>query len=146
MEQVVRRALHAQAGPGDHGRHYRSTYRQASRQESKHIQPTAALLRVARSHHKREPLACHAIWCNLALLLVPANGQWRRLTGNSGNQWRTFRKLIRRHLTEKMCDQEHLKIVDAEVLQLARDYMLYPEQHMKDPNHFSNSITNTVGM
>ena len=47
---------------------------------------------------------------------------------------------------EKMCDQEHLNIVDAEALQLARDYMLYPEQHMKHPKRFSNSVTNTVGM
>ena len=46
---------------------------------------------------------------------------------------------------EKMCDQEHLKIVDAEALQLSRDYMLYPEQHMKHPKRFSNSVTNTVG-
>lgn len=62
-----------------------------------------------------------------------------------GNQWRTFRKLIHQHLMESMVDSEHLRIVDAEAVQLVRDYMLYPEDHMLHPKRFSNSITNSIG-
>lgn len=62
-----------------------------------------------------------------------------------GHQWRTFRRLIHQHLTESMVDSEHLRIVDAEAVQLVRDYMLYPEDHMLHPKRFSNSIVNSIG-
>jgi cytochrome P450 len=62
-----------------------------------------------------------------------------------GNQWRTFRRLIHQHLTESMVDSTHLRIVDAEAVQLVRDYMHYPEDHMLHPKRFSNSVTNSIG-
>ena len=62
-----------------------------------------------------------------------------------GNQWRTFRRLIHQHLTESVVDSEHLRIVDAEAVQLVRDYIHYPEDHMLHPKRFSNSVTNSIG-
>ncbi|KAI1334142.1 cytochrome P450 [Xylariaceae sp. FL0016] len=61
-----------------------------------------------------------------------------------GDKWRTFRKLIHQHLTENMVEREHLSIVDAEAVQLVRDYMLFPEDHMLHPKRFSNSISNSI--
>ena len=62
-----------------------------------------------------------------------------------GDKWRTFRRLIHQHLTERMVEREHLSIVNAEAIQLVRDYMLFPEDHMKHPKRFSNSVTNSIG-
>ena len=62
-----------------------------------------------------------------------------------GNKWRTFRKLVHQHLTDVMVENEHLPIVDAEAVQLVRDYMLFPEDHMLHPKRFSNSISNSIG-
>lgn len=63
-----------------------------------------------------------------------------------GDKWRTFRKLVHQHLTDNMVMGEHLPIVNAEAVQLVRDYMLFPEDHMLHPKRFSNSITNSIGI
>ena len=62
-----------------------------------------------------------------------------------GNQWRTFRRLVHQHLQESMVNSEHLGIVDAEAVQLVRDFVLDPGNHMLHPKRFSNSITNSIG-
>lgn len=54
--------------------------------------------------------------------------------GDSSNQ----------HLTDNMVDRQHLAIVNAEAIQLVRDYMLFPEDHMLHPKRFSNSISNSI--
>ncbi|KAI3317331.1 cytochrome P450 [Xylariaceae sp. AK1471] len=61
-----------------------------------------------------------------------------------GDKWRTFRRLIHQHLTENMVEREHLSIVNAEAIQLVRDYMMFPEDHMLHPKRFSNSISNSI--
>ncbi|OJJ97582.1 hypothetical protein ASPACDRAFT_45673 [Aspergillus aculeatus ATCC 16872] len=61
-----------------------------------------------------------------------------------GPKWRTFRRLVHQHLMESMVDSQHLPIVNAEAIQLVRDYMLDPEHHMAHPKRFSNSITNSI--
>ncbi|KAI1167833.1 putative cytochrome P450 oxidoreductase [Nemania serpens] len=61
-----------------------------------------------------------------------------------GEKWRTFRGLMHQHLTENMVQQQHLSLVNAEALQLVRDYMLFPEDHMLHPKRFSNSIINSI--
>jgi cytochrome P450 family 619 len=61
-----------------------------------------------------------------------------------GDKWRTFRRLIHSHLTENMIEREHLSIVNAEAIQLVRDYMLFPDDHMLHPKRFSNSISNSI--
>ena len=62
-----------------------------------------------------------------------------------GNQWRMFRRLVHQHLQESMVNAEHLSIVDAEAVQLVRDFMLDPKNYMLHPKRFSNSITNSIG-
>ncbi|KAL1625631.1 hypothetical protein SLS56_007215 [Neofusicoccum ribis] len=57
-----------------------------------------------------------------------------------GDKWRQFRRLIHPYLMESMVEREHLSIVNAEAIQLVRDYMLFPEDHMLHPKRFSNSI------
>ena len=61
-----------------------------------------------------------------------------------GNQWRTFRRLIHQHLMEAMVESNHLRIVDAEAVQLVHDYLVSPEDHMLHPKRFSNSISNSI--
>ncbi|RYC62618.1 hypothetical protein CHU98_g3609 [Xylaria longipes] len=61
-----------------------------------------------------------------------------------GDKWRTFRGLVHQYLTENMVEREHLSVVNAEALQLVRDYMLFPEDHMLHPKRFSNSISNSI--
>ncbi|KAB8078109.1 cytochrome P450 [Aspergillus leporis] len=61
-----------------------------------------------------------------------------------GDKWRHFRRLIHPHLMESMVDKEHVRIVNAEAIQLVRDYMVDPEHHMAHPKRFSNSITNSI--
>ncbi|THC91845.1 hypothetical protein EYZ11_008693 [Aspergillus tanneri] len=61
-----------------------------------------------------------------------------------GDQWRMFRRLIHQHLMESMVDSQHIKIVNAEAIQLMRDYLVDPENHMAHPKRFSNSITNSI--
>ena len=62
-----------------------------------------------------------------------------------GEKWRTFRRLIHQHLMEPMVDKQHVDIVNAEAIQLVRDYMIDPEHHMLHPKRYSNSITNSIG-
>lgn len=62
-----------------------------------------------------------------------------------GAQWRTFRRLIHQHLMEPMVDSDHLKIVNAEAVQLTRDFLRDPANHMLHPKRFSNSISNSIG-
>ncbi|KAI9841068.1 MAG: hypothetical protein M1837_001039 [Sclerophora amabilis] len=61
-----------------------------------------------------------------------------------GNAWRTIRKLVHQHFMEPVCDREHVTIQDAEALQLLKDFMTAPEQHMLHPKRFSNSIINSI--
>ncbi|KAK4927845.1 hypothetical protein LTR66_016268, partial [Elasticomyces elasticus] len=61
-----------------------------------------------------------------------------------GPQWRTFRRLVHQHLMESMVESTHLRIVNAEAIQLVRDYMLDPGHHMAHPKRYSNSITNSI--
>ncbi|KAH6644190.1 putative cytochrome P450 oxidoreductase [Boeremia exigua] len=61
-----------------------------------------------------------------------------------GNKWRTFRRLVHQHLMESMVDSQHLDIVNAEAIQMVRDYLLKPKDHMLHPKRYSNSITNSI--
>ncbi|KAJ5942585.1 hypothetical protein N7516_002753 [Penicillium verrucosum] len=61
-----------------------------------------------------------------------------------GDQWRTFRRLVHQHFMETMVDSHQTKIVNAEAIQLVRDYMISPEHHMAHPKRYSNSITNSI--
>lgn len=62
-----------------------------------------------------------------------------------GNKWRLFRRLVHQHLMESMVDSHHVDIVNAEAIQMVRDYLLAPQEHMLHPKRYSNSITNSIG-
>lgn len=62
-----------------------------------------------------------------------------------GNKWRTFRRLMHQSLMESVVESDHIRIIDAEAVQLVRDYMLHPDDHMLHPKRFSNSIINSIG-
>lgn len=62
-----------------------------------------------------------------------------------GNLWRTFRKLIHQHFMESMVEKTHIKVQNAEAVQMLRDFCMRPDQHMLHPRRYSNSITMSLG-
>lgn len=61
-----------------------------------------------------------------------------------GQQWRSTRKLLHSSLMEKVVDEHHLPLQEAEARQMVRDYLLNPEDHMLHPKRFSNSVTMSI--
>lgn len=61
-----------------------------------------------------------------------------------GQQWRSTRKLLHGSLMEKVVDEQHLPIQEAEARQMVRDYLCWPEEHMLHPKRYSNSITMSI--
>ncbi|KAK5019379.1 hypothetical protein LTR16_000571 [Cryomyces antarcticus] len=59
---------------------------------------------------------------------------------NYGDLWRSFRKIIHQYVMESMVEKEHTMLVNAEAVQMIRDFCVAPEQHMLHPKRFSNSI------
>lgn len=60
-------------------------------------------------------------------------------------QWRTCRKLIHQYFMEQMVMKHHLALVNAEAIQMLRDFTIEPEGHMRHPKRFSNSIIMSLG-
>ena len=58
-----------------------------------------------------------------------------------GQQWRDTRKLFHASFMEKMVEEHHLQVQEAEARQMVRDYLLDPKHHMLHPKRYSNSIT-----
>ncbi|OAQ70667.2 cytochrome P450 [Pochonia chlamydosporia 170] len=54
------------------------------------------------------------------------------------DQWRTCRKLVHQFFMESMVLKTHLAVVDAEAVQLVRDLIVQPQDHMAHPKRFSN--------
>lgn len=61
-----------------------------------------------------------------------------------GQQWRSTRKLLHGSVMEKVVDEQHLPLQEAEARQMIRDYLLKPEDHMLHPKRFSNSVTMSI--
>lgn len=57
-----------------------------------------------------------------------------------GQQWRGTRKLLHGTFMEKVVEDQHLKVQEAEARQMLRDYLLHPGDHMLHPKRYSNSI------
>ncbi|KAH8804413.1 putative cytochrome P450 [Xylogone sp. PMI_703] len=57
-----------------------------------------------------------------------------------GDLWRSFRKLIHQYFMESMVENNHIKVQDAEAIQMVHDFCLRPDQHMLHPKRYSNSI------
>ena len=62
-----------------------------------------------------------------------------------GDRWRSFRKLIHNHFNENRCEKEHIKLQNAEAVQMLRDFCMAPGDLMKHPRRFSNSIIMSLG-
>lgn len=62
-----------------------------------------------------------------------------------GQQWRTFRKLIHQYFMESMVEKNHIEVQNAEAVQMLRDMCLRPDQHMRHPKRYSNSIIMSLG-
>ena len=58
-----------------------------------------------------------------------------------GQQWRGTRKLLHGTFMEKVVEDQHIKVQEAEARQMIRDYLLSPQDHMLHPKRYSNSIT-----
>ncbi|KAI9777088.1 MAG: hypothetical protein M1816_004914 [Peltula sp. TS41687] len=61
------------------------------------------------------------------------------LVMNYGDTWRCFRKLVHQHFMESMVEKEHLKLQNAEAVQMLRDFCVDPLHHMLHPRRFNNS-------
>ena len=59
--------------------------------------------------------------------------------------WQLMRKLSHQYFMEDVCEKQHVQVQEAEAVQLMRDYLLNPEQHMLHPKRYSNSIINSIG-
>jgi cytochrome P450 family 619 len=46
---------------------------------------------------------------------------------------------------ESMVIKEHTKVVDAEAVQMCRDFLIAPGDHMLHPRRYGNSITMSLG-
>ncbi|KAK5126661.1 hypothetical protein LTR85_009595 [Meristemomyces frigidus] len=61
-----------------------------------------------------------------------------------GPQWRDTRKLLHGTFMEKVVEDQHLKVQEAEARQMIRDYLVDPSHHMLHPKRYSNSITMSI--
>lgn len=61
-----------------------------------------------------------------------------------GAQWRGTRKLLHASLMEKVVDDQHVPVQEAEARQMLRDYLSKPEDHMLHPKRYSNSVTMSI--
>ncbi|MCJ1240632.1 hypothetical protein MMC14_008636, partial [Varicellaria rhodocarpa] len=59
---------------------------------------------------------------------------------SNGNKWRLYRKLLHQHFNETKCEREYVTLQDAEAVHMLRDFCTHPEQFMRHPKRFSNSI------
>ncbi|KAK4212170.1 cytochrome P450 [Rhypophila decipiens] len=58
-----------------------------------------------------------------------------------GETWRSFRRAIHQFFRETACESEQIKsLVDAEQVQMMRDFLVKPENHMRHTKRTSNSI------
>ncbi|KAG8417128.1 hypothetical protein J3459_012616 [Metarhizium acridum] len=55
------------------------------------------------------------------------------------DKWRACRKLIHQFFMESMVVNNHLALVDAEAVQMVRDFVEEPDNFMQHPKRFSNS-------
>lgn len=64
---------------------------------------------------------------------------------NNTPAWRLMRKLIHQDLTEKMCENDHHKIQQAESVQMLHDMLKSPDDWMRHLKRFSNSVITSIG-
>jgi len=57
-----------------------------------------------------------------------------------GPTWRSFRRVMHQFFMESMCDRQHIELVEAEQVQMMRDFLVAPERYMVHTKRTSNSI------
>ena len=62
------------------------------------------------------------------------------LVMQGGERWRLTRKTLHQILLESKCENEHIKLQNAEAAQMLRDICDAPEDLMLHPKRYSNSI------
>lgn len=67
------------------------------------------------------------------------------LTMQYSERWRRCRRLIHQYFMDDMVSKKHTKVVDAEAVQMLRDFVISPEDHMMHPKRFSNSVVSSLG-
>lgn len=68
------------------------------------------------------------------------------LTLQYGQTWRVIRKLVHQYFTDSMCDKEHVHLQHAEGIQMLRDFIVDPENHMQHPRRYSCSVMTSTSM
>ncbi|CRG92458.1 Cytochrome P450 71D7 [Talaromyces islandicus] len=63
---------------------------------------------------------------------------------NPGDAWRRGRRLYHQQFNETMCEKNHVRLQNAEAMQMLRDFCLRPEDLMNHPKRFSNSIIMSI--
>ena len=60
------------------------------------------------------------------------------------DRWRSFRKIVHQHVTRSRCEQDHIQLVEAEEVQMMRDFLVRPEDLMLHPKRTSNSVIMSI--
>ncbi|KUI61929.1 O-methylsterigmatocystin oxidoreductase [Cytospora mali] len=64
---------------------------------------------------------------------------------NPSDKWRRARKLYTQLMSAARCETSHIKLIEAEGVQMLRDFCLEPAQAMDHPRRMSNSIIMSMG-
>ena len=57
-----------------------------------------------------------------------------------GDLWKRLRKEVYQYFMASMCEKKHMRLIEAEQVQMMRDFLVQPEQHMRHPERMTNSI------
>jgi len=57
-----------------------------------------------------------------------------------GETWRKIRKLVHQYFMEAMCEERHIHVQHGEAIQMLRDFMVDPGNHMVHPKRYNNSM------
>lgn len=60
-------------------------------------------------------------------------------------QWRAARKFIHQYFMESMVEEQHISVIDAEAVQMLRDFCVAPEEVLDSPKRFANSLIMSTG-
>ena len=141
MGSGIRSHLLPQVWPHYGRRHYRPKLGQDTcRQEERHLQRQVSL--ICSSWLALILSSNRGLFYSLGTLMCRENHLL--LMNPDGTRWRLFRKLIHQMWNETRCENDHVKVVNAEAVQMMRDFCVAPEQLMLHPKRYSNSIITSL--
>jgi cytochrome P450 family 619 len=62
------------------------------------------------------------------------------LIAHYGKTWQQYRKYIHQHFMERIVEEDHLPVQQAEACQMMYDFLTDPDRHILHPKRYSNSI------